>query len=323
MIAKYKTLKQLGKGTFSRVFECEYAQNKYALKIIRNSYKYQCAAATELSVLRQIRDNDEDDNSHCIHIIENTNYKGHPVFVFPLLSQSIYQFMTRNDHKPFCHDHVIDLMWQLCSAVAYIHALGIINTDLKPENVVLVNADIDRSSANWFAYSSPKSTAIKLIDFGSAVIADRQLYSHLIQTRHYRCPEVVFKLEWTFAADMWSLGCILVELIHGKMLFNTHCSIDHLNQMVKCVGSPPHAMMQLIDDETWDEYFNANGSLNMMRATVSRTQCSKLKQYFKVKKRSKQVSELYNLCRKMLCWSPKKRITADQALKHSVFKHYY
>merc|ERR1712008_17371 len=115
--------------------------------------------------------------------------------------------------------------------------MGII-TDLKPENIVFVN---DKSK-------NKSDLRIKLIDFGSAVMhANGAKHSHLIQTRHYRAPEVVFKLEWSYYADIWSLGCILVELVNGKMLFNTHCCIDHINQMVKCIDAPPTELLESID----------------------------------------------------------------------------
>jgi len=340
---KYKMIRQLGKGTFSRVFECHKVASininnskrnknkkkkrveKYAVKIIRNVYKYQLAAQTELSVLRRITSQDPSNTSCCIHIIENSNFKGHPIFVFPLLGKSIYSFMVSNGYKPFCYNDVIDLMWQICRGVAYIHSLNIIITDLKPENIVLVNDKIDKNNPNIGLYSCPKSTKINLIDFGSAVVHSptNNTHSHLIQTRHYRAPEVVFKLNWSFSADIWSIGCILVELIHGKMLFNTHCSIDHLNQMVKCIDAPPTQLLELIDDDTWNEYFDQRGALNMYKAKRSPVQCQKLSDYFtKDIHYNPDCANLYDLCKKMLCWNPNERISAAQALNHPIFYKY-
>ena len=348
---KYKMIRQLGKGTFSRVFECHKVnvndnkknkknktkrnknknknkkkkkkKEKYAVKIIRNVYKYQLAAQTELSVLRRITSQDPSNTSCCIHIIENSNFKGHPIFVFPLLGKSIYSFMVSNGYKPFCYNDVIDLMWQICRGVAYIHSLNIIITDLKPENIVLVNDKIDKNNPNNGIYSCPKSTKIKLIDFGSAVVHSptNGTHSHLIQTRHYRAPEVVFKLNWSFSADIWSIGCILVELIYGKMLFNTHCSIDHLNQMVKCIDAPPTQLLELIDDDTWNEYFDSRGALNMYKAKRSPVQCQKLSNYFITHSDLNNNNEkLYQLASKLLCWNPSNRLSARQALKYDLFK---
>eukprot|EP01083_Nonionella_stella_P091068 254519_1 len=328
---KYKLLKQLGKGTFSRVFECYQVdvnrnkkikhknRSKLAIKVIRNQYKYQMAAKTELQVLNTIRDNDPNDTSCCIHIRQFITWRGHPIFVFPLYGPSLYSFMVRNKYKPFCYRHAIHLMYQLCRGVAYIHSLNIIITDLKPENIVLVY-NTNATTMNRL-YSYPPSTKIKLIDFGSAVLNDENnaKHSHLIQTRHYRSPEVVFKLAWSFSSDIWSIGCILVELIYGKMLFNTHCSIDHLNQIVKCIDAPDASLLELIDDETWKNYFDSRGALNMYKAKRSPVQCRRLDKYFRDKDKNTQCAQLYDLCTRLLCWDPKKRWTAKQALTHPVF----
>lgn len=335
ILNKYKLVRQLGKGTFSRVFECYRIADRvgkkhrpekrqsFAVKVIRNVYKYQVAAQTELEVLRRIRANDPDDKSCCIHLVEEAQYRGHPVLVFPLLGQSVYSFMVKSGYKPFCMDHVVDLLWQICRGVAAIHSMNIIMTDLKPENIVLVDDTVDDSMVNAHLYSSPKSTEIRLIDFGSAVIHKKGAkHSHLIQTRHYRAPEAIFSMEWSFSADIWSIGCILVEFVYGRMLFNTHCSIDHLNQIVKCIGGPPSRVLEEVDDDVWNEYFDEKGYLNMKRATRSQTQCKELGRYFDQRHYDEQCANLYDLCTKMLCWDPKDRITAREALKHAVFTDY-
>lgn len=60
----------------------------------------------------------------------------------------------------------------------------------------------------------PEDSDIKVIDFGSATFDD-QYHSSIVSTRHYRAPEVILGLGWTFPCDIWSVGCILVELATG------------------------------------------------------------------------------------------------------------
>ena len=62
----------------------------------------------------------------------------------------------------------------------------------------------------------PRTSNIKVIDFGSATFED-QYHSKIVSTRHYRAPEVILGLGWTFPADIWSVGCILVELVTGAL----------------------------------------------------------------------------------------------------------
>ena len=64
------------------------------------------------------------------------------------------------------------------------------------------------------AAQQPATSQIKVIDFGSATFSD-QYHSTVVSTRHYRAPEVILGLGWSFEADIWSIGCILVELVTG------------------------------------------------------------------------------------------------------------
>ena len=79
----------------------------------------------------------------------------------------------------------------------------IIHWDLKPENILL---------------KAPNKSAIKVIDLGSACFTDERLYTY-IQSRFYRAPEIILGIPYTTAIDMWSFGCIIVELYIGYPLF--------------------------------------------------------------------------------------------------------
>ncbi|MGB1101431.1 MAG: protein kinase domain-containing protein, partial [Pontimonas sp.] len=95
--------------------------------------------------------------------------------------------------------------YQLLLALTYLAKpeLDIIHCDLKPENILL---------------RQPHRSAIKLIDFGSSCKSKDRLYTY-IQSRFYRSPEVILGLPYSKAIDMWSLGCVLVEMTTGSPLF--------------------------------------------------------------------------------------------------------
>lgn len=71
---------------------------------------------------------------------------------------------------------------------------------------------------------------IRLIDFGSATFDD-EYHSSIVSTRHYRAPEIILNLGWSFPCDIWSIGCILVEFFTGDALFQTHDNLEHLAMM--------------------------------------------------------------------------------------------
>ena len=78
-------------------------------------------------------------------------------------------------------------------------------------------------------------TEIRLIDFGSATFDD-EYHSSVVSTRHYRAPEIILGLGWSFPCDLWSIGCILVEFFTGDALFQTHDNLEHLAMMESVCG---------------------------------------------------------------------------------------
>jgi dual-specificity kinase len=79
-------------------------------------------------------------------------------------------------------------------------------------------------------------TEIRLIDFGSATFQD-EYHSSVVSTRHYRAPEIILGLGWSFPCDIWSIGCILVEFFTGDALFQTHDNLEHLAMMEAVVNA--------------------------------------------------------------------------------------
>jgi dual-specificity kinase len=124
-----------------------------------------------------------------------------------------------------------------------LHDLNLIHTDLKPENILLVDNSYQTFTYNRTIPSSTTTTnrtsrhrkvllnpEIRLIDFGSATFDD-EYHSSVVSTRHYRAPEIILNLGWSFPCDLWSIGCILVEFYTGDALFQTHDNLEHLAMM--------------------------------------------------------------------------------------------
>ena len=138
---------------------------------------------------------------------------------------------------------------------AGLHNQGLIHTDLKPENIVFLhplpysrqeeNSPRGRHNRHRSVSLSDvaTSTEIRLIDFGNSTYQE-SYHSRIVGTRHYRAPEVLLNLEWSFASDLWAVGCILMEAYTGHVLFAPKSDFEHLGMLETAIGRIPTRMGQ-------------------------------------------------------------------------------
>jgi mitogen-activated protein kinase 1/3 len=105
-------------------------------------------------------------------------------------------------------------LYQLLWGLKYVHSANVLHRDLKPSNL-LVNANCD----------------LKIADFGLArTTSDTNFMTEYVVTRWYRAPELLLNCsEYTEAIDVWSVGCIFMELLNRKPLFPGK---DYVQQLV-------------------------------------------------------------------------------------------
>ncbi|XP_041022487.1 serine/threonine-protein kinase AFC3-like isoform X2 [Juglans microcarpa x Juglans regia] len=334
---RYKILCKIGEGTFGRVLECWDRQTReyVAIKVVRSIRKYRDAAMIEVDVLQHLAKNDKG-NSHCVQIRNWFDYRNHICIVFEKLGPSLFDFLKRNKYCPFPVDLVREFGRQLLESVAYMHDLHLIHTDLKPENILLVSSEhiklpgcklamVQRFSSDEMQFRClPKSSAIKLIDFGSTAF-DNQNHSSIVSTRHYRAPEVILGLGWSYPCDLWSVGCILIELCSGGALFQTHENLEHLAMMERVLGPLPEHMVKRADRGA-EKYFRRGSRLNWPEGAVSRESIRAVNKLYCLKDLVSQHvvssrSSLTDLLQGLLKYDPSERLTARQALSHPFFQN--
>lgn len=304
-------------------------QEHVAVKIVRSNPRYRDAAMIEIDVLRHLAEHDII-GSHCVKMQNWFDYRNHICIVFEKLGPSLYDTLKRNRYRPFPVDLVRDFGRQLLESVAYMHDLRLIHTDLKPENILLVSSECVKlptcerpSFEETHSRCLPKSSVIKLIDFGSTVY-ESQNHSSTISTRHYRAPEVILGLGWSYPCDLWSVGCILVELCSGKALFQTHGNLEHLAMMERVLGPLPHQMIQKANRGA-EKYFGRGSRLNWPEGAESRESTRAVQKLELVKDIiSRHIdgpkSSLIDLLLKLLQFDPSDRLSAREALAHAFFK---
>ena len=115
----------------------------------------------------------------------------------------------------------------------------LIHCDLKPENILLKSYVHPPSFTLTLLLighvNSLQSPQIKVIDFGSTCHERQTVYTY-VQSRFYRSPEVLLGIPYTASIDMWSLGCIAVELFLGLPLFPGTSEYNQITRIVEMIG---------------------------------------------------------------------------------------
>ncbi|KAH0610522.1 uncharacterized protein H6S33_012049 [Morchella sextelata] len=347
LTTRYHITKLLGQGTFGKVVEAydRVKRTKCAIKVIRSVQKYRDASRIELRVLSTLACNDKDNKNKCIHLRDCFDYRNHICIVTDLLGMSVFDFLKANTFAPFPNSHIQSFARQLLTSVAFLHDLNLIHTDLKPENILLVHNSFINYAYNRPIPSSSTTTQrqgrsrrvlldtdIRLIDFGSATFDD-EYHSSVVSTRHYRAPEIILGLGWSFPCDLWSIGCILVEFYTGDALFQTHDNLEHLAMMQAVCA-------QKIDTRLVRSVLGRNGNSNHSSTLIGKyfkgarldypnTETTRAsKKYVNAMKSLPDIippntrfnKQFLDLLKRIFVYDPSKRITAKEALKHDWFK---
>ncbi|KAF2115715.1 kinase-like domain-containing protein [Lophiotrema nucula] len=229
---RYLILDVLGQGTFGQVVKCQNlkTQEVVAVKVIKNRTAYFNQSMMEVSVLDLLnKQMDKNDDHHLLRLKDTFIHRQHLCLVFELLSVNLYELIKQNQFRGLSTTLVRVFAQQLINGLALLGKAKLIHCDLKPENILLKNLE---------------SPIIKIIDFGSACDERQTVYTY-IQSRFYRSPEVLLGLPYSAAIDMWSLGCIVVELFLGLPLFPGSSEYNQVSRITEMLGLPPTWMLEM------------------------------------------------------------------------------
>eukprot|EP01125_Pyxidicula_operculata_P013104 TRINITY_DN4339_c1_g1_i1.p1 TRINITY_DN4339_c1_g1~~TRINITY_DN4339_c1_g1_i1.p1 ORF type:complete len:931 (-),score=243.42 TRINITY_DN4339_c1_g1_i1:545-3337(-) len=242
---KYRIIELIGKGSFGQVVKAEYinsspspstTQTYVAIKIIRRSTPFLNQGRREVQILNSIKESPGKGTSFMVQFIEDFVHNEHLCLVFELLSHSLLDLVNltvhANNQQPGLSLRMVHkFAHQLLCVLSTLSSINIIHCDLKPENVAL---------------ASPNKAHIKVIDFGSSCHSWENLCNlyPYIQSRFYRAPEILLGCKYGFPIDMWSVGCIIVELYTARPLFTGRDSVEQLYAIMDVLGPPPSSMLE-------------------------------------------------------------------------------
>jgi len=226
---RYEVLKVIGKGSFGQVVKAydHKCHLHVALKMVRNEKRFHRQAQEEIRILEHLRKQDKDNSYNIIHMFDHFVFRSHTCITFELLSINLYELIKKNKFQGFSLQLVRKFAHSLLQCLDLLYRNKIIHCDMKPENVLL---------------KQQGRSGIKVIDFGSSCYEHQRVYTY-IQSRFYRAPEVILGARYGMPIDMWSLGCILAELLTGYPLLPGEDEGDQLSCIIELLGMPPQKLL--------------------------------------------------------------------------------
>ena len=223
---KYKILSRIGSGSYGTVFLTEniYTKGRFAMKKIEKDSEdllLDNEITDEIEILKKL------DHPYLVNILEfyNTSSSYYIINDFCQYGE-LYNQIT----KKFSETQISVIFRQIFSGLAYLHENDIIHRDLKLENILIT--DIEKIN-NKITNKTEDYFNIKIIDFGTAKIFDKNHHPRaVVGSAYYIAPEVL-KRNYNEKCDMWSAGVILYMMIVGHAPFDGETDDDILNAIKK------------------------------------------------------------------------------------------
>ncbi|KZT74392.1 Pkinase-domain-containing protein [Daedalea quercina L-15889] len=286
----YDCLNQVGEGTFGQVWKARNTSTGIvvALKKIRMEAErdgFPVTAMREIKLLQSLR------HENVVSLYEMMVSNGSVFMVFEYMDHDLTGILSQTQFT-FTDAHLKSFCQQMLAGLAYLHRKGVIHRDIKGSNILINNAGV-----------------LKLADFGLARFYQKRRrsdYTNRVITLWYRPPELLFGTTvYGSEVDMWSAGCIMLELFTKKPVFQGNDEIHQLDVIYRIVGTPVVEQWPGMTSLPWYELV-------------------KPKEF--VPNHFRQLFEKWlspaglDLAERLLTYDPAKRVTAVEALEAPYFK---
>ena len=227
-IQDYSVLESLGQGVFGMVLHAFNVKTSevVALKVLKNNEESDLKS--EVEMLYKVREHDPD-KYNIVKFIDFFTWHGFNCMAFEKLDRSLFDYMQQRGVS-FSLSETRVITYQLLVAFDYLKQQKIVHTDLKLDNVMLVN-------------QKEKPFKVKLIDFGLAMHKSELMLGMPLQPSLLRAPEVTLGLPLTEAIDMWALGCLLLDMHLGSGLFSGSSPYNNQRTIIQMLGYPPDNLL--------------------------------------------------------------------------------
>lgn len=285
----YKILSQVGEGTFGKVYKARNQQNgiHVALKRIRMEGEkdgFPVTAMREIKLLQSLK------HENVVQLHEMMVSKGLVYMVLEYGHHDLVGVLQQTQMK-LQPQHLKSLSQQMLQGLAYLHFKSIIHRDLKASNILVNSAG-----------------QLKLADFGLARFYNKRRrldYTNRVITLWYRPPELLFGATvYGPEVDLWSAGCIFLELFVKKPTFQGNDEIHQLEAIFQVMGTPSTEQWPNLPGLPWYELVKPSVSIENNFHSLFKSWLS---------------PQAIEVAQKMLTFDPSQRVTASDALSHDYF----
>ncbi|XP_076468687.1 mitogen-activated protein kinase 14B-like [Babylonia areolata] len=291
---KYQRLSPLGVGAYGQVASADDSSRpkaKVALKKLARPFQNEIFAKRCYREIRMLRHFDHENIINLVDLFTpDTSLEtfSDVYLVTGLMDSDLHEILK---YQVLNDDQIQFLLYQILRGLKYIHSAGIIHRDLKPNNIG-VNQNVE----------------LKILDFGLARSMAEEMTGYVV-CRWYRAPEIILNwMHYNSNVDMWSVGCILGEMITRKPLFKGVDHIDQLNKILSLVGKPSEEFIKAIASKDAQNYIRQ----------LPRIPRKDFKKFFQ------GANPLaIDLLEKMLDLDPAQRIDVEAAICHPYLADYH
>lgn len=231
-----------------------------------------------------------------INFTQSFYFRGHLCISTELLGMNLYEFIKAHEFKGFSLRLIRRFCKQMLASLVLLKTQRVIHCDLKPENILLAH---------------PLHSEIKVIDFGSSCFENEKVYTY-IQSRFYRSPEVILGMSYGLPIDMWSLGCILAELLTGYPIFPGENEQEQLACIMEIFGPPEKHLIEKSSRKKL--FFDSLGKPRVTVSTKGRRRRPSSKTLTQALKCDDEA--FLDFIARCLRWDPERRMKPDEAMHH-------
>lgn len=310
---KYKVERVLGEGSYGLVARAWYIPTDIpvAIKKINAFTNATMCLRTlrELMLLKRFRDHENIITLYNVQIPESFE-KFNEVYLIEEFMDTDLHHLIKN--KSISDSHSEYFTYQILRGLKALHLANVIHRDLKPSNI-LVNNNCD----------------VKICDLGlsrldtSCKTGEISNLTEYVATRWYRAPEIMLSAcNYSKSMDLWSVGCILAELLTGHALFPGKDYCDQLLLIFQILGNP----INYVDDYASIKSRRARKYISTF-PNYRRVDLELFLQHHpnRVLRYGDRPIDPYavDLLGKLLCFNPDSRLTVEEAISHPFLQLYH